>query len=216
MPLDNRVLNMTPGEQLLDVPMADIIERMGRAIAQAQLALDQASIQTAVELGDSRLRLHNAGGAEITRSLLELGFLPTFYQFVETTIDISVSLSIRVGEELHLGATATVSTTSMSGTGATGTSTQVLPGPTGPTGPSGPAPTGPLPSGAAPIGTQILSAAQSQQTATMFGLTLTADYTRRYDFDTSASSKVSTRMLAVPAPPAFLQALRENFGIGAG
>jgi hypothetical protein len=48
----------------------------------------------------------------------------------------------------------------------------------------------------------------------MFGLTLTADYTRRYDFDTSASSKVSTKMLAVPAPPAFLQALRENFGVG--
>lgn len=212
MPLDNRVLNMTPGEALLDVPMADIIERMGRAIAQAQVALDQASIQTAVELGDARLTLHNAGGAEITRSLLELGFLPTFYQFVETTIDITVSLSIRVGEEIHLGATATVGNTSTSGTGATGTSTSLLPGPTGPTGPT---PTGNLPPGAAPIGTQILSAARSQQTATMFGLTITADYHRRYDFDTSASSKVSTKMLAVPAPPAFLQALRENFGIGA-
>lgn len=213
MPLDNRVLNMTPGEALLDVPMADIIERMGRAIAQAQLALDQASIQTAVELGDARLTLHNSAGAEITRSLLELGFLPTFYQFVETTIDITVSLSIRVGETVHLGATATVSNTQTSGTGATGTSTSLLPGPTGPT---GPAPVGNLPTGAAPIGTQILSAAQSQQTATMFGLTVTADYTRRYDFDTSASSKVSTKMLAVPAPPAFLQALRENFGIGGG
>jgi hypothetical protein len=50
----------------------------------------------------------------------------------------------------------------------------------------------------------------------VFGITLHADYTRRYAFDSSAASKVSTKMVAVPGPPAFLQALRTNFGVGTG
>jgi hypothetical protein len=45
----------------------------------------------------------------------------------------------------------------------------------------------------------------------MFGLTINAEYTRRYEFDTTASSKVSTKMVSVPPPSVFLEALRENF-----
>ena len=217
MPLDNQVLNMTPGEALLDVPMADIVERMGRAISQAQVRLDQASIQTAIELGESRLDLHDAGGALISRSLLELGFLPTFYQFTETTIDISVTLSIRVEESFHVGGTASFNTSTTSGTGGTGTSTSPIgsTGLAGPSGPSGPGGSTPSIPGAAPLGQAISSSNFSTRDATMFGLTISADYHRRYDFNTTAASRVTTKMLAVPPPPAFLQALRENFGIGA-
>lgn len=203
------------GQALLDVPMGDIVERMARAIATAQRSLDVLSIQTAMELGISTLDLHDASGAVITRSLLELGFWPTFYQFTETTIDVSVALSIRTSEEFHVGGSVTVGGTSTSGTGGTGTSTRPLGGtgtvgPTGPTGPSG------LPSGAAPLGTEILSRAFSNVNSTMFGVTLHADYTRRYAFDSTAASKVSTKLVAVPGPPAFLEALRTNFGIGSG
>ncbi|WP_437293988.1 hypothetical protein [Sorangium sp. So ce426] len=204
------------GQALLDVPMDQIVERMGRAIAIAQRSLDEMSIQTAMELGMSTLDLTNAGGAVVTRSLLELGFLPTFYHFTETTIEVSVALSIRTSETFHVGATLSVSNTSTSGTGATGTSTSSLTGTgaAGPTGPSGGS--SGLPANAAPLGTQILSTAASSASSTMFGLTLSADYTRRYDFDSSAASKVTTKMVAVPAPPAFLEALRTNFGIGSG
>jgi hypothetical protein len=203
------------GQALLDVPMGDIVERMGRAIATAQRSLDVLSIQTAMELGISTLDLHDAGGAVITRSLLELGFLPTFYQFTETTIDVSVAMSMRTSEEFNVGGSLTVGGTFASGTGGTGTSTRPLSGtgavgPTGPGGPSG------LPAGAAPLGTEILSSAASNVNSTMFGITLHADYTRRYAFDSSAASKVSTKMVAVPGPPAFLEALRTNFGVGTG
>jgi hypothetical protein len=200
------------GQALLDVPMGDIVERMARAIANAQRSLDVLSIQTAMELGIDTLNLHDAGGAVINRSLLELGFLPTFYQFTETTIDVSVALSIRTSEDFNVGGTITLGGTTTSGTGGTGTSTRSLTGtgPAGPTGPSGPSG---LPAGAAPLGTEILSRATSNVSSMMFGVTLHADYTRRYAFDSSAASKVSTKLVAVPGPPAFLQALRTHFGI---
>ena len=203
------------GQALLDVPMGDIVERMGRAIATAQRSLDVLSIQTAMELGISTIDLHDAGGAVITRSLLELGFLPTFYQFTETTIDVSVAMSMRTSEEFNVGGSITVGGTSSSGTGGTGTSTRPLSG-TGAVGPTGPAGSSGLPAGAAPLGTEILSNAASNVSSTMFGITLHADYTRRYAFDSSAASKVSTKMVAVPGPPAFLEALRTNFGVGTG
>jgi hypothetical protein len=194
--------------------MGDIVERMARAIANAQRSLDVLSITTAMELGISSLDLHDEAGAVVTRSLLELGFLPTFYQFTETTIDVSVALSIRTSEEFNIGGSVTFGTP-ISGTGGTGTATRPLSGtgavgPTGRTGPSGQPSTTTTPS------TQLLSGAASAVSSTMFGVTLHADYTRRYAFDSSAASKVSTKLVAVPGPPAFLQALRTNFGIGSG
>jgi hypothetical protein len=193
--------------------MGDIVERMARAIANAQRSLDVLSITTAMELGISALDLHDEAGAVVTRSLLELGFLPTFYQFTETTIDVSVALSIRTSEEFNIGGSVTFGTP-ISGTGGTGTAARPLSGtgaagPTGRSGPSG------QPSTTTPS-TQLLSGAASAVSSTMFGVTLHADYTRRYAFDSSAASKVSTKLVAVPGPPAFLQALRTNFGIGSG
>jgi hypothetical protein len=202
------------GQALLDVPMDQIVERMGRAIALAQRSLDDMSIQTAIELGMNTIDLHETGGAIVTRSLLELGFLPTFYQFTETTIEVSVSLSIRTGEDVHVGGTLSFSSASTSGTGAAGVAAT---GPArAPTGPAGPAGSTPASSTAPATAAQLLSGSPLGGSATMFGVTLSADYTRRYEFDSTAASKVTTKMLAVPAPPAFLQALRTNFGIGAG
>jgi len=52
------------------------------------------SIQTALELGTTTLDLHEAGGAVVTRSLLELGFMPTFYQFTESIIEVKISITM--------------------------------------------------------------------------------------------------------------------------
>lgn len=212
--LDNRVLNMTPGEALLDVPMADIIERMARAIADAQLRLDQVSVQTAVTLGETRLDLLNEAGNAVSRSLLELGFTPSFYHFSETTIEVKVELSIKVEESFRVGASLNFQTTNSSATGATGTSTLPVGG-SGPSGPVGPpTSTGPTAIAGQPVaglGQQILSTAESAQRASMFGLTISADYHRRYEFDTSAASKVTTKMLAVPPPAVFMDAIRQHF-----
>jgi hypothetical protein len=222
--LENPVANMTPGEVLLDVPMAQIVEKMGTAIADAQLRLDELSIRTAVLLGETRLDFLDSAGALVSRSLLELGFTPSFYHFTETTIDVFVTLTMTVEEKLTVGASLSFGSSSVSGTGATaGTGPAPSSLPAGPSGPAG-STTRPGTSAASstnnPVG--AIGAAQAlvrpgtfAQEASMFGLTINADYTRRYQFDTTASSKVSTKMVSVPPPAVFMEVLRANYRLPA-
>ena len=106
------------GSELLEVNFALLVGGMGQGIADAQLRLDMVSMQLAQmmsgrdykllvmdENGNFRLDENqrpvaidmpgvriNFGGGEY--SLLELGFTPTFYQFVDTIIEVKVSVSI--------------------------------------------------------------------------------------------------------------------------
>lgn len=134
---------MAIGQELLNVPMGDMIRQMAFAIAEAQIKLDESSIQVAEMMGglksvyddkgnitfdDSRVFFgyeHMSGKdakafiaadsaytgtplekeiegvaneAEVrvpTRmSMLELGFTPTFYQFVDTIIEVKIAIKI--------------------------------------------------------------------------------------------------------------------------
>jgi hypothetical protein len=205
--LDNRVQNMTPGEALLDVPMGEIIERLARSIAEAQLRMDQLSVRTAVLLGDSRLDMRDASGTVVSRSLLELGFTPTFYHFSETDIEVKVSLSIRVEESFKLGVTTQFSgPIGGPGGGATGAA--------GGTGPAGSGGSGGASRGATGARSGPSGLAQEpEQRASVFGVTINAEYQRKYEFNTSASSSVKAKMLAVPPPTVFLDAIRQSFRI---
>lgn len=219
--LDNPVEGMTPGEVLLNVPMAEIVQKMAQAIADAQLRLDELSIRTAVLLGETRLDFTNSAGELVSRSLLELGFTPSFYQFTQTTIDVFVTLTMQVEEKLTVGASLSFGSSSASGTGATGpTGTSPSTLPTGPSGPAGSTPprggtttTGTTPASAIGAAQSLVRPGTFSQEASMFGLTVNAEYTRRYEFDTTASSKVSTKMISVPPPAVFMEAVRQNFRI---
>ncbi len=78
--------------ELANVPVHRLIQSTATGIAKAQYELDLTSIRIAQLM---------AGVDEATRvpfgkksySLLELGFTPTFYQFVDTVIEIKVSIS---------------------------------------------------------------------------------------------------------------------------
>lgn len=151
---------MSIGQELLNVPMGDMIRQMAFAIAEGQMKLDATSIEIAEMMGglrvlrdddgnvtfdDSRvffgaewmtvreaqafiaadkalsggdanalndlLELNGieppAGGASLTAaildsrirvpmrlSMLELGFSPTFYQFVDTIIEVKIAIKI--------------------------------------------------------------------------------------------------------------------------
>lgn len=145
---------MAIGQELLNVPMGDMIRQMAFAIAEAQVKLDQSSIEVAEMMGglrtiydddgkvafdDSRVffgyeymtlkeaegylsvddalsggnvasaidrikEAQEAKGGQIsddteirvpTRvSMLELGFVPTFYQFVDTIIEVKIAIKI--------------------------------------------------------------------------------------------------------------------------
>ena len=142
------------GQELLNVPMGDMIRQMAFAIAEAQVKLDEASISVAEMMGglrtirddegnitfdDSRVFFGHeymtiteaknylsvddalSGGTvekaleRITKaaedeggnvdpntevrvpmriSMLELGFTPTFYQFIDTIIEVKIAIKI--------------------------------------------------------------------------------------------------------------------------
>ncbi len=98
------------GQELLDVPFPDMVKSMGMGIAQAQFELDQMSMRMAqmmsgndyeMETVDPRTgepTLEKKSGIKVEfngekLSLLELGFTPSFYQFVDTIIEVKMSIS---------------------------------------------------------------------------------------------------------------------------
>jgi hypothetical protein len=111
----------TVGQDLLAVPFPEMIQKMGLAIAEAQFALDRVSIQLAqvmsgtetevpdpddpdkmIKIPASRVRFNGEN-----LSMLELGFTPTFYQFVDTIIEVKISISMSM-EETERGSESSV------------------------------------------------------------------------------------------------------------
>jgi hypothetical protein len=92
------------GQELLNVPFPEMVRNMGLAIAEAQYELDMVSMRLAqlmagyVESYDDEGNLHTEDRRVTfgtgSYSLLELGFTPTFYQFVDTIIEVKISISI--------------------------------------------------------------------------------------------------------------------------
>ena len=91
------------GQDLLQVPFPEMVKAMATGIAEAQLALDMTSLKIAKLMSgvdekpglpenEKYKNLVTFGGNPY--SLLELGFTPTFYQFVDTIIEIKMSISM--------------------------------------------------------------------------------------------------------------------------
>lgn len=77
------------GKDLLNVPMGDMIRNMAFAIAEAQVKLDEASVKTAAFMGQNEVSFD---GDKL--SMIELGFTPTFYQFVDTVIEVKIAIKM--------------------------------------------------------------------------------------------------------------------------
>lgn len=101
------------GQQLLDVPLPQMVTRLGVSIADAQRALDDASIETAKQLSEETMevipqitRTINADGSisynpgdEVSIPLLAMGLHPTFYEFSEATIDVKMDIKTKTERE---------------------------------------------------------------------------------------------------------------------
>ncbi|MDJ0840340.1 MAG: hypothetical protein QNK37_27770 [Acidobacteriota bacterium] len=109
---------MAIGQDLLNVPMGDMIRQMAFAIADAQMELDESSVEMAELMSGERTLTDEDGNladkdgnligkgddpvVEDTRvhfggekvSLLELGFTPNFYQFIDTIIEVKIAIKI--------------------------------------------------------------------------------------------------------------------------
>jgi len=108
---------MAIGQDLLNVPMGDMIRQMAFAIADAQFELDDSSLRMAEmmsgqimlrqEDGTPQLDSQNKpvtddttvkfGGEDL--SMIELGFTPNFYQFVDTIIEVKIAIKITQSTE---------------------------------------------------------------------------------------------------------------------
>jgi len=97
------------GQELLNVPMGEMIQSMGLAIAEAQYSLDEIGMRLAQMMsGEYEIETVDpvSGETEVEKrtsyvtfdgeklSLLELGFTPTFYQFTDTIIEVKISISM--------------------------------------------------------------------------------------------------------------------------
>lgn len=99
------------GRELLNAPFPELVRTLGVGIAEAQYALDRVSIKIAQLMAG--FKLNDAGNLERDEtsliklregdpgvSLLALGFTPTFYQFVETYIELKLAISMKKEEEV--------------------------------------------------------------------------------------------------------------------
>jgi hypothetical protein len=96
---------MAIGQDLLDVPFAEMVTSLGIAIGRAQFELDRVALQVAQIMAGQEFDvtddegnttkqrvLVNFGGEDL--SMLQLGFTPSFYHFVDTIIEVKVSISM--------------------------------------------------------------------------------------------------------------------------
>ncbi len=92
------------GQELLAVPFPEMVMKMGVGIARAQWELDQVSVEIA-RMMSGTMTVYDDDGNKTEQdyrvefggqeySLIELGFTPTFYQFVDTIIEVKMSISM--------------------------------------------------------------------------------------------------------------------------
>ncbi|MFY0572632.1 hypothetical protein ACN28E_53620 [Archangium lansingense] len=176
------------GQELLNVPMGDMIREMALAIADAQLELDKSSMLVA-EMMSGEALLRDADGNVLTEkdpstgqqvpqkvrttvnfageqtSMMALGFNPTFYQFVDTIIEVKIAV------KMTESTTSSITTkTQMTRNAVTGLRT-------------------------------IFKRPGSVQAVVS---TVDASYTRKYDYSAEGSSLLRTKLVPVP-PPAILE-----------
>lgn len=79
----------------------ELIFNMAKGIADGQARLDETCMALAVQMGDAQIEFGKIPGTNEPDliSLVELGFTPNFYQFVDTILEIRVSVSSQYEEE---------------------------------------------------------------------------------------------------------------------
>jgi len=108
------------GQELLAVPLPEMVMKLGLGIAEAQRALDENSVQTAQMLAETTVPLVMAvtqtiasdGTVSFTNadpvdvSLLQIGLMPTFYQFSEATIEVTMDIKTTTSSETNVKVSA--------------------------------------------------------------------------------------------------------------
>jgi len=100
---------------LTNAPLSKMIEDMGISIATAQAALDANSINTLKSLATSTVEI---GGEQI--SLLNLGFVPSFYTYTEASFEAKMEFSLSESMSVDVSGEVSVVTQVVSATVSAG------------------------------------------------------------------------------------------------
>lgn len=194
---------MAIGQELLNVPMGDMIRQMAFAIADAQLELDESSVRVAELMSGQRPHRDAEGnlvdkhgkptdvpeyvdtrvyfGHETVNgvdtparvSMMELGFTPTFYQFIDTIIEVKIAIRVTQDTEHKLvnqGSTTTTTTDSRK--------------------------------------RSILFGSQTDRRTVVTTTPVDASYTSKYSYSAEGSSFLRTKLVPVPPPPVLEDRIR--------
>ncbi len=200
MTWDNDVAKMTPGQALMDVPIPKLIENTAKAIAAAQYELDASAVRAATLLSETKVAFKNDDGSVVDRSLLELGFTPSFYHFTETDMEFNVTISVKVESGVDFGLTVGIGDDAQGGNGASQGGSGSNSGSGGNNG-----------AGSATNGNTKKA---PKNIPAAYGGTISLDIHHKYGFDMSATSKIRTTMKSIPPPQTFIQALQTHAAMG--
>ncbi len=90
---------------LTNSPLSTMIENMGLSIATAQAALDSNSIEMLKKLASEKVDI---GGNQV--SLLNLGFVPSFYTFTEASFEAKMEFSLSESIAVDVSGSVSVDT----------------------------------------------------------------------------------------------------------
>ena len=104
------------GQELLDVPLPEMVLKLALGIAEAQRALDENSVETAQALAETEIPVVLAVTQTIAEdgtvsysqadpvdvSLIQIGLMPTFYQFSEATIEVTMDIKTTTSRETNV------------------------------------------------------------------------------------------------------------------
>lgn len=84
------------GQELLNVPFAEMTQKLAFAIAEGQTKLDLNSARVAKAMSETKIDLPRISDPSKTDSysLMALGFFPGFYQFQSAEIEVSMAISM--------------------------------------------------------------------------------------------------------------------------
>lgn len=98
------------GQELLNVPFPEMVQKLALGVAKGQAALDKNSTATAKALAKTTIDLPALDNPDnsIPVSLIALGIYPQFYQFSMCEIEVKMAITMATSSEFELDVGADV------------------------------------------------------------------------------------------------------------
>ena len=187
------------GQDLLDVPFPEMVQKLALAIAESQMALDMNSIDVAQTLASTMLPEETVivaieetvdadgkvTGTEVLYNekempLLVYGLNPTFYEFTETIIEVKMSITMKTersaerefGKKFSFTNKTDIKTNFSAGGGFLGSL----------------------------FGAPKVSASIKNTTTVAYTSTYNAKYSQKYSYNAEGTSLLRTTLKPVPPP----------------